>query len=147
MTKSTAEIKRTLREIKRLEINLRFHGDLKKTKGNLVWEEFFSLKSNRDSGSRYNLQSLENMERDDFKEILDDYFVQVYFRYYQEQGLSDKNIYDPNLLVLLGLPVTASESEIKKRFRELAKKYHPDLGGNAEKFIEFKDIYDRLTDN
>ena len=32
------------------------------------------------------------------------------------------------------LPTTASEDDIKKKFRELAIKYHPDNGGDKDKF-------------
>jgi len=146
MAKSSVEIKRKLREIKRLEINLRFHGDANEAEGNLVWDEFFSLRSGQNSSSKYNLKTLEKMNRDEFKEVLDEYFYFVYFRNYQERGLSFVNLYDPNLLGLLGLPLSATESEIKSKFRELAKKYHPDMGGDAEKFMELMDIYNQLTD-
>ncbi|KAB3531398.1 DnaJ domain-containing protein [Alkaliphilus serpentinus] len=38
----------------------------------------------------------------------------------------------------------ATIEEIKKKFRLLAKKYHPDHGGDPEKMIEILDIYDKL---
>ncbi|PDY47456.1 molecular chaperone DnaJ [Bacillus pseudomycoides] len=34
--------------------------------------------------------------------------------------------------------------ELKKQYKKLAKKYHPDLGGKHEDFIELKKEYDRL---
>jgi curved DNA-binding protein CbpA len=37
--------------------------------------------------------------------------------------------------------------DIKRRFRELALKYHPDRGGDSEKFIEILDVYKKLTQN
>lgn len=33
---------------------------------------------------------------------------------------------------VLGIPRTASVMEIKKKFRELAKKYHPDLNSSPD---------------
>ncbi|HDQ26419.1 MAG TPA: molecular chaperone DnaJ [bacterium] len=51
---------------------------------------------------------------------------------------------------LLGVPENASEAEIKKVFRALAKKYHPDANpGNKaaeEKFKEMNEAYDTLSD-
>ena len=46
-----------------------------------------------------------------------------------------KNYYD-----ILGVSKNASKDEIKKAFRTLAHKYHPDKkDGNAEKFKEVND--------
>ncbi|MCS7183983.1 MAG: DnaJ domain-containing protein [Patescibacteria group bacterium] len=47
---------------------------------------------------------------------------------------------------ILGVPENASEEEIKKKFRELAKKHHPDFGGNPEKFKKILEAYRVLSD-
>ena len=51
---------------------------------------------------------------------------------------------------ILSVPRTASEAEIKKSYRQLAKQYHPDLNpGNAEaeeKFKEASEAYEVLHD-
>jgi hypothetical protein len=46
---------------------------------------------------------------------------------------------------VLGLPVGASVEDIKRRVRQLARVFHPDvLGGNADKMAEINDAADRL---
>ena len=42
---------------------------------------------------------------------------------------------------IMGLEKTATQDEIKKTYRKLAKKYHPDLNPNDEKAQEkFKEV-------
>lgn len=53
-----------------------------------------------------------------------------------------KNYYE-----ILGVPKTASQDDIKKAFRKLAHKYHPDKGGGSEaKFKEASEAYSVLSD-
>lgn len=50
---------------------------------------------------------------------------------------------------ILGLKKGASEDEIKKAYRKMSKKYHPDLnkeGGSEEKFKEVNTAYQTLSD-
>lgn len=50
---------------------------------------------------------------------------------------------------ILGVSKTASQDEIKKAYRTLAKKYHPDLNkepGAEEKFKEINEAYETLSD-
>lgn len=46
---------------------------------------------------------------------------------------------------VLGLNSGASEEEIKKAYRKLASKHHPDKGGDTAKFQEIQTAYDALT--
>jgi DnaJ-class molecular chaperone len=45
----------------------------------------------------------------------------------------------------LGLTSTASEAEVKKAYRKLATKHHPDKGGKEEDFKRIKEAYERIT--
>ena len=50
-------------------------------------------------------------------------------------------------LSILGLTMSATDKDIKKAFRNLAKKYHPDVVGEEgkDKFITIQKAYDSLT--
>ena len=52
-----------------------------------------------------------------------------------------KSYYD-----ILGVKKTASADEIKKAFRKLAQKHHPDAGGDEETFKEINEAYEVLSD-
>jgi len=45
----------------------------------------------------------------------------------------------------LGLPDNASKAEVKSAYFSLAKKLHPDNGGNAKEFNEITEAYKRLS--
>jgi hypothetical protein len=52
-----------------------------------------------------------------------------------------------NYYQILGLPDFASIEEVKKAFRELAQKYHPDRGGDPEKFKKILKAYKVLSNS
>lgn len=47
---------------------------------------------------------------------------------------------------MLGVSKDASADDIKKAFRKLAVKYHPDAGGDEKKFKEISEAYETLSD-
>jgi DnaJ family protein A protein 2 len=46
-------------------------------------------------------------------------------------GIDNKRYYE-----LLGVPQNATDAQIKKAYRKLVIKHHPDKGGDVEKFKE-----------
>ena len=52
-----------------------------------------------------------------------------------------RNYYD-----ILGVKRDATQDDIKKAFRKLAAKYHPDAGGDEKKFAEVSEAYTTLSD-
>lgn len=46
---------------------------------------------------------------------------------------------------ILGVATDASKADVKKAYRNLASKHHPDKGGDEEKFKEIQEAYDRVS--
>jgi hypothetical protein len=141
------EIKRKLRQLKRYEEKLRYKGDAKPA-GGLVWERFFDIHDNTSGHAKYSPDKLTAMSKEEYKAVVDEYFAYVYYELYRE-GETEiaQGIYDPEILKKLGLPHDAGAQDIKHQFRELAKRYHPDTGGDAAKFIDLMEAYRQLIDN
>lgn len=146
-----AKMKHKVRQLKNLEQKIRYgQGSLPtgnpedgkpSSKIPLLWEEYFDLSGNNQKKARYSVDQLLRMDKEQYKSIVNEFLFQVYYRIYQERGLSEINLYDPELLSQLGLPFDADSNTVKKRFRELAKHYHPDAGGDSEEFIRLMEIY------
>mgnify|MGYP002620326435 CR=1 FL=1 len=67
--------------------------------------------------------------------------------------MSTKDYLEKDYYAVLGVPKTATAEEIKKAYRRLARKYHPDAnpgsGANSESTAKFKEVseaYDVLSD-
>lgn len=50
-----------------------------------------------------------------------------------------------NPYAVLGVSVGATEAEIKKAYKTLSRKYHPDNCGDNDKFIDVQKAYDMIT--
>ena len=136
-------MKYKLRQLRKLEQAIRFKGQSSESTHKLVWDVFFSTKP-RDSNVKYPLPKLVAMSEAEYKGVIDEFFFRLYFQSYKEDGLSIGDVHEPQLLALLDLPPYAGVQEVKKRFRELAMRYHPDHGGDAEKFMELMDTYAQI---
>lgn len=151
------EIKHKIRKLKKLEIKIRFgnYGFQDNLKGilsrqqnpDLIWNEFFDLNEGHEVKARYSIKELVSMNKEEFKNVISEYFFNVYYEFYKENGIIDISFYNPDMLNQMGLPFNADSNDIKKRFRELAKKYHPDTGGDDDKFIKLMENYEKLVKN
>lgn len=141
----TDEIKRKIRKLKRAEETIRF-GSNGGHDGELVWNRFFSLRDIRAGQAKYALADLSSMNTEEYKSVVSEYFAFVYYELYKSRGIIFGGRYDPEILAKLGLPAFAAEQDIRRRFRELARRYHPDAGGDAAMFIELMDSYRALMD-
>lgn len=57
-----------------------------------------------------------------------------------------RDIRTPDYYDILQLSPSASESEIKTRYRLLSKRHHPDMGGSQEDMAKLNEAYDVLSD-
>lgn len=138
------QLKRKLRELKKAEKRIRFSYEPSSTSKKYVWDDYFSTKSLNELNVKYSLWKLIRLSEQELEEIFEEYFYSVYFQHCKENGLSFVDIYDVDLLSVFGLNPGAFADDIKKRFRELAKKYHPDRGGDNDKMIELIEAYNKL---
>lgn len=59
----------------------------------------------------------------------------------------NRNIDNESLYKILGVQKNATSVDIKKAYRKLAMKNHPDKGGDADKFKEITDAYEILSND
>lgn len=145
------EIKRKLRELKKLEIklcpyNLEAQKSSMKSRNEhhaaeLVWNKFFDLKDDCSKNVKYAISRLLLMNKEEFKKVINEYLYYVYYHYYIESEITDNTYIDPELFTQLGLPMNSNINDVKRKLRELAKTYHPDNGGDSSKFIEIIEKY------
>ncbi len=134
-------LKRKLRQLKRLELRVRFGGA---ANGHpcLVWDSFFS--TSKTTPGRFTLEQLVSMTEQEKKDIYAQFVYAVYYQQYRASGILADGIFDPLQLAEMGLPPDADQVSIHKRFRELAKRMHPDLGGSNEDMVRLLEQYNKL---
>ena len=133
-------IKRSLREIKRLEMKIRSGAGVGLKP--LVWDSFFDL---GDTGkAKYTLRDLIAMSRAEYQTVISEYWAFVYQTIFNETDFRAVR-FEPGVLLAWGLPWNADEAAVKRRFRALAKRCHPDAGGDEESFIRLMAEYRTLV--
>ena len=138
-------LKKTLRELKKMECCIRFGGAPAPRDAVLVWSRFFTAREGDTRNVKYPFSVLLKMEKQRIKDSIADFYLEVYILYYRENGIGGR-FFDSELLSKLQLPPDSGIEDVKKRFRALAKKTHPDCGGDSAQFIELMETYRRLTE-
>lgn len=150
------ELKQKIRNLKKLELRLRYGYSFDTVTNQtltrqieklpLVWKEFFGG-SDSTKKVKYPFHVLENMSKAEVKKVFDEFWLFVYLKIYQEQGIAMIEVHQAELLHFLDLPYDADRSTIKKKFRELCKIYHPDAGGDSKKFLELMEVMKYFENN
>lgn len=138
------QLKRKLRSLKKVEKRIRFNYESSSTMKKYVWDDYFSTKTFNELTVKYPLWKIIKFTEQELEEVFEEYFYSVYFQQCKENGLSLDDIYNVEVLSVFGLNPGATIDDVKKKFRELAKKYHPDRGGDNDKMIEIINTYHKL---
>ncbi len=142
------KIKRMIRKLKKEEVRIiRAIYGIDDVACALIWKQFFDLKKPYKEHVKYNLDQLVDMRDIALQQVLEEYYKTIFKKYYKDSISPKANTTNQRLLQVLELPTNASVDEIKKQFREMAKKTHPDTGGNNEDFITINEAYQELKKN
>lgn len=131
-------LRKKLENLRRLELSLSHHGATFPAQ-NLIWSRFFSMA--RKDRVRYPLSFIALLDHAGRKEIFEEFLYDVFLHYFQGPSTCIDGLLDPSVLDYFGLPLDASCADVKRKFKELAKLYHPDRGGSHEKMTELLDVY------
>lgn len=101
----------------------------------LLWNQYFELEKPYKGKAKYNLDELTKMDKIEFEQVINGYFNSILKSIYKEEVLNE-------LYPIFNLPENSDIDTVKKRFRELAKKMHPDTGGTHEGFIALSQAYE-----
>lgn len=106
----------------------------------LIWSQYFELNKPYNGNAKYNLDELVNMNKTELDQVVNDYFNAILNSIYKRETI---NAIHP----IFNMPKDSDIEDVKKHFRELSKKMHPDVGGTHEEFIELSQAYDNFIKN
>src|SRR5215813_12621992 len=112
MPLTVPQLKRKLRQLKQLELTIRFGRPSAPAQSTLLWDVYFSTKAADPSSVKYPLSHLLPLEHQELKAVFDEFCFRLYSQIYQDQGRTHLDAYDPQVLALLGLPPYAGIDEI-----------------------------------
>lgn len=141
MTFNSDARKQTLKKIRRLKKDEKLMYEsfgLFSVTPDKVWSRFFDMHDDRKGEFPMKLIDVADLET--WRLIVDkfvDAVIEEIVNYFGEQH-REKSLFE-----LLDLPLNASASEVKLRFRQHAKAFHPDLGGSHEKMQTLNNAYEK----
>ncbi len=102
---------------------------------------------------KFNIQKDTNIPNDNRKLLKNNKEIneRTNFEIFQHDVSKSKKQYDldelekNNLYLILNIKENATKEEIKKSYRDLSKKLHPDKGGLADDFVKLNKAYKILT--
>ncbi|HYE80962.1 MAG TPA: hypothetical protein VEG39_02210 [Clostridia bacterium] len=112
------QLKHKLRELKKTEDRIRYGNGPAAPTMKHVWDDYFCTKSFNELTVKYPLWKLAKLDKQELKEVFEEYFYSVYFQKYKESGLSFDDIHDPGVLSVFGLQPGATVDDVKRKFRE-----------------------------
>jgi hypothetical protein len=101
---------------------------------------FFEIFSNgfiRVSRAKGRDRESKDESEDEGEDEGEDDFFEEFKEFFAEKNQIDCYVY-------FGVDFFADKEVIKKKYRELALKLHPDKGGDTEKFVELQTMYEKI---
>ena len=138
-------LRRKLRQLKEVELIVRYgtaKTDKEEQRAGLIWNTFFKGRGGRKA--KYPFELLLIMNNEGRRRVFADYLYTVYTEVYKEKGMLFPSGIDYQALFDFDLPANATNEDIKRRFRELAKIAHPDHGGSNEAMVALLEQYKKL---